>query len=46
MTETTAILVFSLIALGAYNWHLQTIIQALNEQTNFFSVIGTLKRLL
>jgi choline-glycine betaine transporter len=36
MTETTAILVFTVLALGAYNWHLHTIIQGLNEQLNNF----------
>lgn len=36
MTETTAILVFTLLALGAYNWHLHTIIQDLNEQLETF----------
>jgi len=28
MTETTAILAITLVALGAYNWHLHTIIQS------------------
>jgi hypothetical protein len=36
MTETTAILVFTLLALGAYNWHLHTVIQGLNEQIDNF----------
>ena len=36
MTETTAILIFSLLALGAYNWHLHTIIQELNNQLDTF----------
>lgn len=40
MNETTAILVFSLLALGAYNWHLHTVIQDLNEQIdNFMEMI-------
>lgn len=40
MSETTAILVFSLLALGAYNWHLHTIIQNLNDQIdNFMEMI-------
>jgi hypothetical protein len=36
MTETTAILTITLVALGAYNWHLHTIIQDLNDQLNNF----------
>ena len=36
MTETTALLTISLVALGAYNWHLHTIIQGLNDQINNF----------
>jgi hypothetical protein len=36
MTETTAILAITLVALGAYNWHLHTIIQDLNEQLDNF----------
>jgi len=36
MTETTAILMITLVALGAYNWHLHTIIQGLNDQLNNF----------
>jgi len=36
MTETTALLAISLVALGAYNWHLHTIIQGLNEQLDNF----------
>lgn len=36
MNETTAILVFALLGLGAYNWHLHTIIQDLNDQLDNF----------
>jgi len=36
MTETTALLAISLVALGAYNWHLHTIIQSLNDQVDNF----------
>jgi len=36
MTETTVMLSISLVALGAYNWHLHTIIQGLNEQVDNF----------
>jgi hypothetical protein len=36
MTETTALLAISLVALGAYNWHLHTIIQGLNDQIDNF----------
>jgi hypothetical protein len=36
MTETTALLAISLVALGAYNWHLHTIIQGLNDQLDNF----------
>jgi hypothetical protein len=36
MTETTALLAITLVALGAYNWHLHTIIQGLNDQIDNF----------
>jgi len=36
MTETTALLTITLVALGAYNWHLHTVIQGLNDQLNNF----------
>jgi len=36
MTETTALLAISLVALGAYNWHLHAIIQGLNDQLDNF----------
>lgn len=36
MTETTMLLVVSLIALGGYNWHLHTVIQDLNDQIDNF----------
>lgn len=36
MTETTALLAISLVALGVYNWHLHTIIQGLNDQLDNF----------
>jgi hypothetical protein len=36
MTETTALLAITLVALGAYNWHLHTVIQGLNDQIDNF----------
>jgi hypothetical protein len=36
MTETTALLTITLVALGAYNWHLHTVIQGLNDQIDNF----------
>jgi len=36
MTETTALLMCTLIALGAYNWHLHTVIQGLKDQLDNF----------
>jgi hypothetical protein len=36
MTETTALLAITLVALGAYNWHLHTVIQGLNDQLDNF----------
>jgi hypothetical protein len=36
MNETNLILIVTVLGLGAYNWHLHTIIQGLNDQLDNF----------
>jgi cell division protein FtsL len=36
MNETTLILIATVLGLGAYNWHLNTVIQDLNDQIDNF----------
>ena len=36
MNETMMLLVATVVGLGAYNWHLHTVIQGLNEQIDNF----------
>jgi hypothetical protein len=36
MTETNLLLIATVLGLGAYNWHLNTVIQDLNDQVDNF----------